>query len=103
MRLKTGKWSAGLYQHHDHGRRWDDTVLLCGGCNSADGDAKLKLGLPEDFSFCVYELRKFVEAFPHSGPIIDYSEAREVYKKIDLSKKIVGHDPEDNYYYWAYR
>jgi hypothetical protein len=91
-------WAAGLHRHHDHandtfryGRsgtsvpvRFAETVI-CEQCNSADGTAKKKLGLPAEFSFSPVEMRQFVRATPHGFHEIDYAAALAVFQVIDRS------------------
>ena len=85
-------WAAGLHRHHDHANndyrygassvpaqiRFADTVI-CEQCNSADGAAKRKLGLPAAFSFAPDEIGQFVRATPHGFHEVDYDRARAIY------------------------
>lgn len=83
-------WVAILHRHHDHSQdgflggytsvlaRFPTTVI-CDQCNSADGHAKKKLGLPKNFSFSPHEIGKFVKATPHTKHEIDYGEAEYIY------------------------
>lgn len=57
----SGYWSCSFHQHHDHGNRWKETILICGDCNSADGFAKRYLRLPKNWSFSIEELKEFVK------------------------------------------
>src|SRR3546814_10453770 len=57
---------AGLHEHHDHARSWDgigvarfQPTVLCDQCNSADGAAKRRLKLPNNFSFSPAEIARF--------------------------------------------
>ncbi len=86
-------WAAGLHLHHDHA---DDAfrhgrsgtrapirfaaAVICEQCNSADGTAKRKLGLPAEFSFSPAEIRQFVRATPHGFHEIDYDAALAIFK-----------------------
>ncbi len=86
-------WAGGLHTHHDHGgdvpgrffggpaARFQP-VVICEQCNSADGTAKRKLGLPSQFSFAPWEIRQFVEATPHGFHVIDYSKAELIYRQL---------------------
>lgn len=73
-----------LTHHHCHGESWParfPRTLICGDCNSADGAAKRKLGLPKDWSFTPQELARFVKVLPHSGRTeIDYGVANGIYE-----------------------
>jgi hypothetical protein len=79
-------WMAPLHDHHDHGQgmffadyaRFPRTVI-CDQCNSADGQAKRRCGLPADFSFAPWEIKQFVAAVPHSPHKIDLEQARTIY------------------------
>jgi hypothetical protein len=80
-------WMAGFHKHHDHSvpliyPRPDGrfpTLIICDQCNSADGVAKRKLGLPEDFSFSPEEIRQFVTSEPHGKHKINFDIARKIY------------------------
>ena len=83
-------WMAGLHEHHDHGaagilgrvgERFPPTVL-CDQCNAADGHAKKKLKLPDDFSFSPQEVGEFVSSTPHGRHQIDLSRAFAIYEKL---------------------
>lgn len=83
-------WMAGLHQHHDHaedppfsktGRFKKETI--CDQCNSVDGLAKLKLGLPESFSFSPLEIRQFIATAPHGRHKIDLDKARGIYARLN--------------------
>ena len=74
-------WKCGLHSHHDHGTRWRGSVLICGGCNSADGAAKRMLGVAYEFSFSVDELARFVTAKINGPCVIDYEVARRVLRR----------------------
>jgi hypothetical protein len=74
-------FTVSMAEHHCHGRGRFSRVLICGDCNSADGAAKRKLGLPEHWSFAPAEIARFVTVGPHSGAtLIDYEEALHIYK-----------------------
>ena len=58
-------WMTGLHEHHDHARSWVGVgtprslpTILCDQCNAADGAAKRRLKLPENFSFSPCAARK---------------------------------------------
>lgn len=74
-------FTVTLTRHHCHGRgRFVETVI-CGDCNSADGAAKRKLGLPGDWSFSPREIGSFVQVAPHSGATqINYEVAQRIYE-----------------------
>ena len=80
-------WLAVLHTHHDHSvplferrpRRFDETVI-CDQCNVADGQAKRKLGLGDDFSFSPYEIAQFITATPHGRHKYDFAVARRLYE-----------------------
>jgi hypothetical protein len=84
---------APLARHHDHsqgyvevgGGRFMETVI-CQDCNSAEGTAKRKLGLPSDFSFSPTEIGQFVRGIPHGGVVIDFESAREIWEEYDVWK-----------------
>ena len=62
------QWYASFHKHHDHTKgveRFSRTVL-CADCNTADGAAKQKLGLPDDWSFSPSEIAQFVVSRPHA-------------------------------------
>lgn len=68
--------------HHCHGYGRFETTLICGDCNTADGTAKRKLGLPKSWSFSPSEIRQFVTVAPYSGKItIDYAKAKQLYEQ----------------------
>lgn len=84
-------WAAGYHKHHDHATdpfRYGQTdqritprfeaCVLCEQCNSADGTAKRRLGLPKEFSFTPGEIRQFVKAVPHGFHEIDYDVAAAI-------------------------
>lgn len=86
-------WKAVLHRHHCHsaGRyaayvRFPTTVI-CDQCNSADGAAKKKLGLPSNFSFAPYEIAQFVKSKPHGKHEIDYQSAAQIYAGLQSSNK----------------
>ncbi len=75
-------FTISLTRHHCHadGPNRFPTTLTCGDCNSADGAAKRRLGLPEKWSFAPNEIRQFVSVKPHSGKTtIDYQIAQAIY------------------------
>jgi hypothetical protein len=88
-------WAAGLHRHHDHandafryGRsepfvavRFAEAVI-CEQCNSADGTAKRKLGLPSTFSFSPAEISQFVRPTPHGFHEINYDVARTIFQAV---------------------
>ena len=82
-------WMAGLHTHHDHAQGYVDVgrgrfheVVICDQCNSADAQAKRRLGLPPDFSFTPSEIRQFVTAESHGKHQIDYERARGIYESL---------------------
>lgn len=75
-------FTVTMTKHHCHGAGRFETELICGDCNSADGAAKRKLGLPSDWSFAPGEIARFVSVTPHSGAtVIDYAEALRIYQQ----------------------
>lgn len=73
-------FTVTLTGHHCHGTWRFRQTLICGDCNSADGAAKRKLGLPESWSFPPADIGSFVTVAPHSGATrIDYDCARQIY------------------------
>ena len=76
-------WIAPLVRHHDHSTfdRFSETVI-CGDCNSADGQAKRVLNLPSNWSFSPGEIRQFVRAVPHGSCCIDYQKAQDLYDNV---------------------
>lgn len=83
-------WTAGLHEHHCHGRgRFPETVI-CSDCNSADGAAKRKLKLPETWSFSPSEIGEFVTCEPYSGRTkIDYVRAHDIARN-ELGEEFTG-------------
>ncbi len=82
-------WMAGLHEHHDHARSWTGVgtarflpIILCDQCNAADGAAKRRLKLPENFSFSPSEIGRFVTATPHGKHAIDYDIAARIYSAL---------------------
>lgn len=82
-------WMAGLHEHHDHARSWTGVgkarfvpTILCDQCNAADGAAKRRLKLPENFSFSPSEIGGFVVATPHGKHAIDYGLAASIYSAL---------------------
>jgi predicted Fe-S protein YdhL (DUF1289 family) len=91
-------WMAGLHTHHDHSQGYVDVsrgrfaeVVICDQCNSADGLAKRRLGLPPDFSFTPAEIRRFVAPEPHGRHKIDFERARRIYEGLREARG-GGHD-----------
>jgi predicted Fe-S protein YdhL (DUF1289 family) len=83
-------WMAGLHTHHDHSQGYVDIgsgrfseVVICDQCNSADGLAKRRLGLPAEFSFSPDEIRQFVIPEPHGKHRIDFERASCVYAAVN--------------------
>jgi hypothetical protein len=84
-------WVAVLHRHHDHSQgywsvnlgRFPETVI-CDQCNSADGTAKRKLGLPRNFSFAPEEIALFISASPHGRHKIDFELAKAIYIAINI-------------------
>ena len=87
-------WMAGLHGHHDHGCpqqkprvnhgdccRFEKTVI-CDQCNSVDGAAKTKLGLPSNFSFSPEEIGGFISATPHGRHVIDFEAALAIFERL---------------------
>ncbi len=82
-------WVAVLHRHHDHsesvrgvGNGRFPATIVCDQCNSADGLAKRKLGLPENFSFSPDEIRYFVTATPHGKHKVSFEIARRIYEEL---------------------
>jgi hypothetical protein len=75
-------FSISMTKHHCHGTGRFPLTLICGDCNSADGTAKRKLGLPVDWSFSPFEIGQFVSVAPYSGATkIDYEKAMHLYQQ----------------------
>lgn len=75
-------WTTSIVGHHCHGAGRFTGTLMCGDCNSADGAAKRKLGLPASWSFSPREIGQFVTVTPHSGKtVIDYEIADALYRE----------------------
>jgi hypothetical protein len=76
-------FTTSLVYHHCHSESLSPRfprTLICGDCNTADGAAKRKLGLPADWSFSPAELARFVKVLPHSGKAsINYAIAHQIY------------------------
>lgn len=73
-------FTVTMSNHHCHGIGRFEQTLICGDCNSADGAAKRKLGLPSEWSFSPQEIGLFVAVAPYSGAtIIDYEIALRIY------------------------
>ena len=70
-----------LTNHQCHGKGRFPRTLICGDCNSADGAAKRRLGLPGWWSFAPEEIGRFVEVEPYSGETrINYDKARLIFE-----------------------
>ncbi|MGF2127697.1 hypothetical protein ACQUEP_14720 [Enterococcus casseliflavus] len=81
-------WSSPLTRHHDHSdlKRFKCTII-CGLCNSADGNAKVKCGLPADFSFSPEEIGLFVTPVPNAKHSrIYFEKAKSIYDSIQNIK-----------------
>ena len=77
-------FTIAMAKHHCHAGRRFATTLMCGDCNSADGAAKRKLGLPSSWSFSPAEIAQFVTVEIHSGATkIDYDKAMQIYKETE--------------------
>lgn len=77
-------WSSPLTRHHDHSdnKRFKRTII-CGVCNSADGNVKAKWGLPSDFSFSPEEIGLFVTPVFHAKhKNIDFDKAKSIYDSL---------------------
>lgn len=78
-------FSISMTHHHCHGSGRFPRTLICGDCNSADGAAKRKLGLPERWSFSPAEIGQFVSVVSYSGATkIDYTIALRLYQAAQL-------------------
>ncbi|WP_202391246.1 hypothetical protein [Allopontixanthobacter sediminis] len=82
-------WLAALHEHHDHARSWDgvgtarfNPTVLCDQCNAADGVAKRRLKLPENFSFTPTEIGQFVTSQPHGKHVLDLAMAERIYRSL---------------------
>lgn len=76
-----------LTMHHCHAGHRFPRTLICGDCNSADGAAKRKLGLPGSWSFSPWEIGKFVTTAQFSGKTtIDYEVARGIFESSIASR-----------------
>lgn len=76
-------FTVTLTGHHCHGAGRFPETLICGDCNSADGTAKRKLGLPATWSFTPAEIGAFISVSPHSGATkIDYAIAQQLYEAL---------------------
>jgi hypothetical protein len=74
-------FTVTMARHHCHGLGRFQETLICGDCNSADGAAKRKHGLPTNWSFSPEEIARFVSVAPHSGATqIDYALALKIYE-----------------------
>lgn len=73
-----------MTNHHCHGRGRFPETLICGDCNSADGAAKRKLKLPENWSFSPQEIAQFVRGTPHAAVDIDFDIAKAVFERATL-------------------
>ena len=81
---------AGVLEHHDHARSWHgidiarfQPTVLCDQCNAADGAAKRRLNLPENFSFTPAEIARFVTAMPHGKHVIDLMLAEQIIRLLE--------------------
>ena len=83
-------WLAVVHGHHDHATDTFDNpspallprfpvTEICDQCNTADGTAKRKLGLPSTWSFSPQEIGQFVTATPHSPHVLDFDIAATIY------------------------
>lgn len=88
-------WVAIVNTHHDHAGdqpgcapRFPRTVL-CNQCNAADGAAKRRLQLPQNFSFSPEEIGRFVISTPHAAHKLDYEVAHAIYQTLVRSKVFV--------------
>lgn len=80
-------FTVTLTGHHCHGVGRFPKTLICGDCNSADGAAKRKLGLPVDWSFTPTEIGSFVAVSRYSGATqIDYDAAMRIYEAAHLAR-----------------
>ena len=84
-------WVAVLHRHHDHSQGYFSTnnsrfteTVICDQCNSADGQAKRKLGLPKNFSFSPSEIALFINATPHGKHKLNFEVARYIYNGINI-------------------
>jgi hypothetical protein len=91
LRYKGDNLIAPLARHHDHAQSYVDIgkgrfkqTVICQDCNSADGAAKRKLNLPDDFSFSPAEIGQFVIGIPHAGVSIDFECAREIWDEYEI-------------------
>lgn len=76
-------WIAGFHKHHDHsGHKRFSKTIICALCNSADGNAKAKLGLPANFSFSPEDIGLFVTPTPYGKHKIDFEKAKNIYDKL---------------------
>ena len=62
-------------------------IVICDQCNAADGVAKRRLQLPQDFSFAPCEIREFIKAAPHQRHIIDLARASSLYWEIVTAER----------------
>ncbi|TFY93616.1 hypothetical protein DYL61_13425 [Pseudomonas nabeulensis] len=59
---------------------------MCNQCNAADGAAKRRLQLPQNFSYSPEELGRIITAVPHSAHKLDYDVALAIYQDLLVSK-----------------
>lgn len=59
-------------------------TTICDQCNAADGAAKRKLKLPNNFSFPPREIGFFVKATPHGKHEINYEIAKAIYEAVNI-------------------
>lgn len=59
-------------------------AIICGDCNTAEGQAKLKLRgtIPSDFSFSVAEIARFVRPQPNEPIEVDIDVARSIWAEL---------------------
>jgi hypothetical protein len=81
-------WLVAICPHHDH--RADGTThpprfprtLVCGDCNTAEGQMVKKLGLTGNFSFSPEEMRLFITGKPHGRVVADHIRAKAIYERL---------------------
>ena len=71
-----------------------DRTVICTDCNSADGDAKMELRLPGEFSFSPSEISSFIQVAPNKKHLINKEEAMLVWRQCEpmfqARKKLVA-------------
>lgn len=76
-------WKGGFHNHHDHGNRWSNTILICGGCNALEGRMKRLVGTVKNWSFSAQELNSSFTEMPKAHtPIKDTSVNVELLAQI---------------------